>query len=630
MFAIWVPTLICSRLNTGWEKNMPRINTFRGPAAVTAGLALTLALGGTPIAALAEGTNATPQAVQSADAAGKSDAATDAAKATDAADATADAKSAADDNAATTDAQPAAANNGTNSPFTKTGKTWTINKTTSENLTVDEEGVTVTAAKDVVYTGTITVKAKNVTVDGVHFLTDASNTAGGPHDNISVDGKTSGAKVMKCTFDISKDANVKKQHNGVRVNPGAKNITFDTNFFNIATHSNAKGASSDDKWSWCGINLVGGANAIDNVKVINNTLNAQPGNPVPEGGTASSTILLVGNGNVGTEGSYGIKNLAFEGNHVYDHSGLASDKSRINGALITNVDGAAITKNDFEGRTGISHSIWPGQGPSVNVTVEGNTFNTTVGISFGSYTDTKTHEVKNSIKDGVVTLGANNFGANTKPVSGIIKATTANGKAYLTLNAAIEAAKDGETVTLQQNVEEDVTVPGGKKVVINLNGHTLTNSKGGTVTNTDSLTIRDSTKAQKVTFDSKGGSAVAVQEVTYGDAASKPADPTRAGYTFAGWYADEALTKAYDFDEPVTSDLTLYAGWRKVGGSGGTTETPEQPKGEQKPEAKKQDAKKASLPKTGDDQGAAALAAGAAGVAAVAAGVAVVQRRRKE
>lgn len=609
---------------------MPRINTFRGPAAVTAGLALTLALGGTPITALAEGTNATPQAVQPADAAGKSDAATDAAKATDAADATADAKSAADDNAATTDAQPAAADNGTDSPFTKTGKTWTINKTTSENLTVDEDGVTVEAADGVVYTGTILIKANKVTVNGVHFLTDASNTANGPHDNISVGEGTSGAEVVNCTFDISKDANVKKQHNGVRVNRGTTNITFDNNTFNIATHSNVKDAPSADKWSWCGINLVGGAKAIDTVKVTNNTLYALTGNAVPEGGTVASTMLLVGNGNVGTEGSYGIKNLTVEGNHVFNKSDLASAVSKIYGVSITNVDNAAITKNDFRGFAGVAHSIWPGQGPSVNVKVEGNTFDTTVGISFGSYTDKETHEVKDSIKDGVVTLGANTFGANTKPVSGIIKATTENGKAYLTLNAAIKAAKDGETVTLQQDVKEDVTVPGGKKVVIDLNGHTLTNSKGETVTNTDSLTIRDSTKAQKVTFDSKGGSAVAVQEVTYGDAASKPADPTRAGYTFAGWYADEALTKAYDFDEPVTSDLTLYAGWRKVGGSGGTTETPEQPKGEQKPEAKKQDAKKASLPKTGDDQGAAALAAGAAGVAAVAAGVAVVQRRRKE
>ena len=54
----------------------------------------------------------------------------------------------------------------------------------------------------------------------------------------------------------------------------------------------------------------------------------------------------------------------------------------------------------------------------------------------------------------------------------------------------------------------------------------------------------------------------------------KPADPTREGYTFAGWYTDEACTEAYDFDAAVTADITLYAKWTKnavnPGGNGGS------------------------------------------------------------
>ena len=35
----------------------------------------------------------------------------------------------------------------------------------------------------------------------------------------------------------------------------------------------------------------------------------------------------------------------------------------------------------------------------------------------------------------------------------------------------------------------------------------------------------------------------------------------REGYEFRGWYADEALTVPYDFSQPVTATLTLYAKW---------------------------------------------------------------------
>ena len=61
-----------------------------------------------------------------------------------------------------------------------------------------------------------------------------------------------------------------------------------------------------------------------------------------------------------------------------------------------------------------------------------------------------------------------------------------------------------------------------------------------------------------VTFDTDGGSAVESQTVVSGRKAVRPADPVRTGYTFAGWYLDGEV---YDFDTPVTTDLTLTAHW---------------------------------------------------------------------
>ena len=63
-------------------------------------------------------------------------------------------------------------------------------------------------------------------------------------------------------------------------------------------------------------------------------------------------------------------------------------------------------------------------------------------------------------------------------------------------------------------------------------------------------------------FETNGGSAVSKQTVSYGGKASKPANPTRAGYAFKGWYAYKALTKAYDFGTAVKGNLTLYAKWQ--------------------------------------------------------------------
>ena len=66
-----------------------------------------------------------------------------------------------------------------------------------------------------------------------------------------------------------------------------------------------------------------------------------------------------------------------------------------------------------------------------------------------------------------------------------------------------------------------------------------------------------------VTFETNGGSAVDSKTVTDGSAVAAPADPTRDGYTFAGWYKDAECSEAYDFTAPVTENITLYAKWTK-------------------------------------------------------------------
>ncbi|MBQ9313716.1 MAG: InlB B-repeat-containing protein [Clostridia bacterium] len=65
----------------------------------------------------------------------------------------------------------------------------------------------------------------------------------------------------------------------------------------------------------------------------------------------------------------------------------------------------------------------------------------------------------------------------------------------------------------------------------------------------------------KVEFNSNGGNIVATQEVAEKGKVTKPATPTKDGYTFDGWYTDEKLTKVFDFNTAINSDITLYAKW---------------------------------------------------------------------
>ena len=81
-------------------------------------------------------------------------------------------------------------------------------------------------------------------------------------------------------------------------------------------------------------------------------------------------------------------------------------------------------------------------------------------------------------------------------------------------------------------------------------------------------------KSYIVAFDSAGGSAVDAQKVQYGSRISRPADPTRTGYTFQGWYTAKNGGTRYDFDKAVTGDVTLYARWAVITFRDVTSSTP--------------------------------------------------------
>lgn len=72
-----------------------------------------------------------------------------------------------------------------------------------------------------------------------------------------------------------------------------------------------------------------------------------------------------------------------------------------------------------------------------------------------------------------------------------------------------------------------------------------------------------------VTFDTAGGDAMDPVTVINGRVPAKPADPSRNGFTFIGWFADSAYTTPYTFGVlPVTANMTLYARWAENSADG--------------------------------------------------------------
>ena len=94
----------------------------------------------------------------------------------------------------------------------------------------------------------------------------------------------------------------------------------------------------------------------------------------------------------------------------------------------------------------------------------------------------------------------------------------------------------------------------------------ITEDNANTTTSDDTKKDTTETKVTDpvyVRFESNGGSTVEKQKIQKGSVATEPDDPTKSGYTFYGWYADENFTgKEFDFENTAVNEtMTLYAKW---------------------------------------------------------------------
>ena len=88
-------------------------------------------------------------------------------------------------------------------------------------------------------------------------------------------------------------------------------------------------------------------------------------------------------------------------------------------------------------------------------------------------------------------------------------------------------------------------------------------SEGLVLTKKRSSSSGTTTRTYTAQFDTNGGSAVGKVKTDKNGKIERPADPTKEGYLFVGWYSDSKLTKPFDFSAELTANSTLYAKWKE-------------------------------------------------------------------
>ncbi|WP_018883955.1 S-layer homology domain-containing protein [Paenibacillus massiliensis] len=128
-------------------------------------------------------------------------------------------------------------------------------------------------------------------------------------------------------------------------------------------------------------------------------------------------------------------------------------------------------------------------------------------------------------------------------------------------NEVIAIMEKSKIATLEFRIKENVQ-PG--EVKVNVTNHAL--YEGDDPADPSYAfdgTITVSAAQYTVAFDTQGGSAVtSITGVSSGTTINEPPAPSKAGYSFLGWFTDSAGTSAWNFSSAtVTENTTLYANW---------------------------------------------------------------------
>ena len=276
---------------------------------------------------------------------------------------------------------------------------------------------------------------------------------------------------------------------------------------------------------------------------------------------------------------------------------VTDDKGNSTTITVPETGGTIVPNEDGSVSLPDGSTVQTGSGPEITVSGDGATVAPDGSVTLPSggsatVTDDKGHTTTITVPETGGTIAPNEDGSIRLPDGSTVQA--GNGPEITVSGDGSTVASDGgvtlpdggsATVTDDKGNTTTITMPeGGGTITPNEDGSiNLPGGSSATVSRPDgestTITIPEAggtldpsegtiTRYYTVTFDSNGGSSIDSVVVTENTLVIQPADPTREGYTFIGWYQDEACTVSWNFQTTkVTGDITLYAGWKQTGGS---------------------------------------------------------------
>ena len=278
-------------------------------------------------------------------------------------------------------------------------------------------------------------------------------------DPVAQIGETTYA-TLKAAFEGAKDGDTITLTNDIKVEDTlvvTKTLTLD-----LAGHtlSNEKNIWSDDNWSL--ISVRGNGNLTITGK---GTLKAKKDDCYPVDVQDEGAQLTIENGTfIGNiHAVYVETGAAYIKGGTYSVQQKYSDLSKADEFVLNLYD---ANRRNGTAKLSVSGGIFVAFNPA-NCQAEAQGTNFCAAGYTTSTEDNNTYTVVEGENAAVANAGAN----------------------YNTLANAISSADSGDTVTLLKDTKEDITIPAGKIITLDLNGMTLTNVDDHTILNNGNLTI---------------------------------------------------------------------------------------------------------------------------------------------